>query len=218
MKSDTDIKRDVESELRWAPEVDDTDIAVKVTGGVVTLTGFIKNYLQKYEAERAVKRVAGVEGVANDLEIRLPASDALPDPELARKAVEALRAELPFSHDTVKVLVDHGRITLEGSLEWGYQRDWAERAVRNLQGVQNITNLITVTPRVQPADVKKKIEDAFVRSAQVDAGRISVEAHDGEVILRGKVRSWAEREEAQRMAWSAPGVRQVRNEINVSVH
>ncbi len=217
MKTDSEIKQDVESELRWAPEVDETDIAVKVTNGVVTLTGFVRNYTQRYEAERAVKRVKGVKAVANDLEVRLPSGDAVPDPELARNAVEALRAELPFSHDQVKVIVTQGRVTLEGSLDWAYQRDWAERAVRQLKGVRGVTNFITVAPRVQPSDVKKKIEDAFVRSAQLDASRISVEAHDGEVVLRGKVRSWAERDEAQKTAWSAPGVKQVKNEIIVSL-
>jgi osmotically-inducible protein OsmY len=216
MKSEADIKRDVESELRWAPEVDETDIAVKVTGGVVTLTGFVRSYMERFEAERATKRVKGVEGVANDIEVRLTSDSRLTDPELARNAVHALRAELPISHDRIKAVVREGHITLEGSLEWGYQRDWAERAVRQLKGVSSVDNRITVTPRVAPSDVKKKIQDAFVRSAQLDANRISVETKDGEVILRGQVRSWAEREEAQETAWAAPGVMQVRNEISVS--
>lgn len=216
MKSDTDIKRDVESELRWAPELDETDIAVKATNSVATLTGFVKTYMEKYAAEKAAKRVQGVEAVANDIEVRLPSDFAVPDPELARNAVHALRIELPFVHEKIKVLMDHGRITLEGALDFGYQRNWAERAVRNLKGTKSIVNLIVITPRVQPSDVKKKIQAAFMRSAQLDANRISVEAHEGEVILRGKVRSWAEREEAQDTAWAAPGVKQVKNEISVS--
>jgi osmotically-inducible protein OsmY len=216
MRNDTDIKRDVESELRWAPEVDETDIAVKATNGVITLTGFVKSFMERHEAERAAKRVKGVEAVANDIEVRLASSSRLTDPELARNAVLALRAELPMSHERIKAVVRDGYITLEGSLEWGYQRDWAERAVRQLQGVLGVFNQITVTPRVQPSDVKKKIQEAFVRSAQIDARRITVEAREGEVTLRGKVRSWAEREEAQETAWAAPGVVRVKNEISVS--
>lgn len=216
MKSDTDIKRDVESELRWAPELDETDIAVKGTDGVVTLTGFVKTYMEKYEAERAAKRVKGVEAVANDIEVRIPSDSTVPDPDLARHAVQALRTELPFVHDKIKVLVDHGRVTLEGTLDWGYQRNWAERAVRQLKGMKSVVNLIAVTPRVQPSEVKKKIQSAFMRSAQLDANRISVEAHEGEVILRGKVRSWAEHEAAQETAWAAPGVTRVKNGLSVS--
>jgi osmotically-inducible protein OsmY len=217
MKTDADIKRDVESELRWAPQLDETDVSVKVTSGVVTLTGFVKTYVERYAAEQAAKRVKGVDGVANDLEVRLASDAVLPDPEIARNAVNALRAELPFLHDKIKVLVDHGTVTLEGSLDFGYQRDWAESAVRKLKGMRSISNLIAITPRVQPSDVKKKIQAAFMRSAQLDANRISVEASNGEVTLRGKVRSWAEREEAQETAWAAPGVTQVRNEISVSI-
>jgi osmotically-inducible protein OsmY len=183
---------------------------------VITLTGFVKTYMEKYEAERAAKRVKGVEAVANDIEVRLSSDFAVPDPELARNAVQALRTELPFVHEKIKVLVDHGRVTLEGSLDWGYQRAWAEKAVRKLKGMKTLINLLVVTPRVQPSDVKKKIQSAFVRSAQLDANRISVEAQDGEVILRGKVRTWAEREAAQETAWAAPGVTQVKNEISVS--
>jgi|SRR5688572_946491 len=216
MKTDADIKRDVESELRWAPQLDETDIAVKATGSVVTLTGYVKTYMEKYAAERAAKRVKGVEGVANDLEVRLSSDSAVPDPEIARNAVSALRAELPFYHDKIKVLVDHGMVTLEGSLDYGYQRDWAESAIRKLKGTKSIANFIAITPRVQPSDVKKKIQAAFMRSAQLDANRISVEASDGEVTLRGNVRSWAERDEAQETAWAAPGVTQVKNEISVS--
>ncbi len=151
--------------------------------------GTISALMERYEAERAAKRVNSVVGVANDIEVRLASDASVPDPELARNAVEALRAELPFSHDKIKVLVDHGRVTLEGAVDWGYQHAWAERTVRQLKGVTGVTNLIAVSPRVKPSDVKRKIQDAFVRSAQLDADQISVEAHDGEVILRGKVRS-----------------------------
>jgi osmotically-inducible protein OsmY len=136
MRSDSDIKRDVETELRWTPDLDATDIAAAVKDGVVTLTGFVKSYLARYEAERAVKRVAGVRGVANDLEVRLPTVDQRPDPDIARDAVAALKAQLPFSSENIKVVVKDGWVTLEGEVEWNYQRERVEEAVRRVRGNQ----------------------------------------------------------------------------------
>jgi osmotically-inducible protein OsmY len=216
MRSDDEIKRDVEEELRWDPDIDESDIAVAVKDGVVTLSGFVRSYGQKRAAEAAAKRVAGVLGVANDLELRLPIIHQRPDPEIARDAVDALRLRLPFSYESIKVVVKEGWVTLEGEVEWHYQREAAEKAVSRVKGVKGVSNFIQIKPRVAPSEIKRKIEEAFRRSAEIDASRITVETDGDVVILKGTVRSWAEREEAERAAWSAPGVRKVEDLIVVS--
>jgi osmotically-inducible protein OsmY len=215
MRSDIDIKRDVEAELRWNPDIDATDIAVSAKNGVVTLSGFVRSYAQKNEAEQTAKRVNGVAAVANDIEVRLPIFNQRPDPEIARDAVAAIENNLPYSSDHIRVVVRDGWVTLEGSVEWNYQRERAKQVVRRIRGVKGITNLIELQPRVPPVEVKHKIEEAFRRSAELDANRVTVETDGGAVILRGTVRSWAERQEAERVAWATPGVTRVENLITI---
>lgn len=216
MRPDSEIQRDVEEELQWDPKLDATDIAVSVNSGVVTLMGFVRNYMQKMEAKSDAKRVAGLLGVVNDIEVRLPNIDQRPDPEIARDAIAQIKSEVPYAWDKIRVIVKDGWVKLEGDVEWNHQREGAEEAVRRVTGVKGTTNSIEVKPQTAPTEIKRKIEDALRRSAEIDASRIAVETNGDEVILRGTVRSWAERQDAERAAWWAPGVRQVRNNIIVS--
>jgi osmotically-inducible protein OsmY len=216
MRSDSEIEKNVKAELEWDPDLDATDIAVSVKNGVVTLTGFVKSYTDRYEAETAAKRVAGVVAVANDIEVRMPSVDERPDPDIAREAAAAIKSQLPISSENIKIIVKNGWVTLEGEVEWQYQRQTAENVVRRIKGVKGVSNTILLKPRAEPTEVKRKIQEALRRSAEVDANRIEVEARGGEVILKGTVRSWIEREEAERAAWAAPGVTKVEDRILVS--
>jgi osmotically-inducible protein OsmY len=217
IRTDAEIKKDVEAELRWNPSIDPTDVAVAVKNGVVTLTGFTRSFSEKWEAERAVKHVAGVVGVANDIEVRLPSVDQRPDPEIARDAVTAIKNRLPMSAEHIQVTVKNGWVSLEGEVEWQYQRESAETAVRWVRGVKGVSNLVHLKPRAAASEIKHKIDEAFRRSAEVDANRVTVEANGSEVVLKGTVRSWAERQEAERVAWAAPGVTRVDNRITISL-
>jgi osmotically-inducible protein OsmY len=215
MPSDSEIRHNVEAELRWDPDIDPTDIGVSVKDGVVTLTGFVHSYGQRRQAEIDAKRVAGVKGVANDIQVRLPLLNRRPDPEIAREIVAELQEELPSAADHIKVSVEDGTVTLEGDVEWYFQKERAEEVVRRVRGVKSVDNSIRLTPRIAPSEIKEKIEEALRRNARLAAEEITVETDGSSVTLRGTVRSWAQREEAERAAWAAPGVTNVRDEIEV---
>jgi osmotically-inducible protein OsmY len=219
MKTDAALQRDVMDELKWEPTIKAAEIGVGVKDSVVTLSGDVDTYGEKWAAERTAARVFGVKAVAEELKVRLPGSLKRSDEEIAQAAANALQWNVWLTHiiDRIEVVVEDGWITLSGDVDWWYQKDAVGDTVRNLLGVRGLSNDIAIVPRspitVNAQDVKDKIESAFQRNALLDSRRITVEIRGGKVILKGSVRNWAEREQVERAAWAAPGVSEVESHI-----
>ncbi len=218
MKTDSQLRQDVVDELRWEPSINEKAIGVAAKDGIVTLAGFVDNYAQKFAAERATERVSGVRALADDLTVKIPNALQRSDTDIAAAAIKALDWDIEVPDKNVKVRVENGWVWLDGNVEWQFEKTAAERAVRYLMGVKGVTNMIRLMPKAaSPVEVSTKIKDALRRTAEFDAGRIEVEALNGKVTLRGAVRSFAEREDAERAAWAAPGVTAVEDKLMVGV-
>jgi osmotically-inducible protein OsmY len=213
--TDEEIQRDVLAELKWDAQVQPNEIGVSVKDGVVMLTGWVDSYLKKWAAEDGAHRVAGVKAVANDIEVKLASERT--DADIAEAAIRALQWDAAVPADKIHVTVSKGWVTLKGEVEWQFQKQDAERVVRRLTGVKGVSNLITVKPSTTPSELKKRIENALVRNAELDASKITVDVQGSKAILKGTVRAWIEKEEAERVAWSAPGITSVENRITVEI-
>ncbi len=221
MKTDTELQRDVMTELKWEPTIQAAEIGVSVKDGSVTLTGNVDSYSKKWAIDRAVRRVSGVKAVAEEIKVTLPVSYKRPDEDIARSATNTLNWNVWVPPDRVKVMVQNGWITLTGDVDWYYQKERAEDAVRHLVGVVGVSNSITIkppVPTVKAFEVKNGIEDALKRNARLlrIAEKIRVEISGSKVILHGSVGSWADYEEAEYAAYCAPGVSQVENKLSVT--
>ena len=222
VKTDAQLQRDVMNELQWEPTIHAAEIGVAVRDGVVTLSGYVDSYAKKGAAERAVKRVSGVKAVAEEIKVTIPGTYRRADEDIARAASNILDWDIWIPRDRVKVMVQDGRVTLTGDVDWYHQKAHAEDAIRHLIGVRGVTNSITIkppVPTVKVFEVKSKIEDALRRNARLlrDAEKIRVEISGSKVVLSGSVGSWADREEAEYAAWSAPGVSEVDNQIVIAL-
>jgi osmotically-inducible protein OsmY len=203
-------------ELEWEPSIGAQHIGVAVEEGVVTLTGHVSSYTERFAAEKAVKRVKGVRAIAEEIEVRFPNDKRTSDDQIARRALDVIAWDSTIPKDKIQIKVQNGFVTLTGEIDWFYQRDDAEAAVRKLTGVKGLSNEIKIKPQVRVTDVKQRIETALKRNAEVEADAIKVTVQDGRVILDGKVKAWYERDLAERTAWSAPGVISVEDRISIN--
>jgi osmotically-inducible protein OsmY len=214
--TDKDIQKDITDELSWEPSLRNDDIAVGVRDGVVTLGGFVDSYADKSRAERVAGRVKGVKALANEVAVKLPTSSERPDPDIARAALDALQWSIAVPHERIQVKVEKGWLTLEGEVDWYYQKQAAERAVRYLRGVRGVSDFITLSVRTTPRDLSKRIKDALHRGAEFDAEHIKVEVEGNKAVLEGTVRSYAELKDAVRAVRNAPGITEVDNRLIVT--
>lgn len=215
MKSDEQIQKDVLEQLKWEPSLDAAAIGVSVKKGVVTLSGIVDTYYKKVCAESAAKKITGVKAVAEDIQVGISPSYKKTDTEIAEAVLHALRWHSFVPEDKIKVKVEDGVVTLEGEVTWDYQRTSAKKAIENLAGVRKIISFISLKPSVTAANVKDKILAAFYRSATIDADNVTIQVIGNKAVLTGKVRSYAEREDAEHAAWSAPGINQVENLLKI---
>ncbi|OAE56865.1 BON domain-containing protein [Achromobacter mucicolens] len=213
--SDSELRDRVQQALAFEPSVDEVHIGVVVENGIVTLTGHVGTFAQKLAAEEAVQRVKGVRGIAQEIEVRMAGDKQLADDQIAARALSIIAWDSTIPGGKVQVAVHKGWVTLSGAVEWFFQREAAEHAVHKLSGVTGVSNLIVVAPSVHAVDVKRKIEDALLSSALVEAKRVEVSVHDHKVVLTGRVNSWVERGAAERAAWAVPGVVEVQNRLVV---
>lgn len=216
MKANIELQQDVYDELQFEPAVDSADIGVTANDGIVTLTGKAKSLAEKWSAVRAAERVNGAKAVVDEIKVEIPSLYERGDEEIARTVLDTLQWDVFVPEECIKVHVENGWIILKGTVDYKYQYDAVEKAIRNLAGVKGITNHIKVKPVATPPEVKTKIENAIKRAAELDAQGIKVDVTGNKVILRGKVRSWAERGEAERAAWSVPGVTQVEDNLVIA--
>jgi len=214
-KTDAQLQSDVIDELAFDPMVDASTIGVTAKGGVISLTGTVRNFPEKYAAEHATKRVGGVHGIAEELKVEIPTAFHRSDADIARAALLALQADISVPKDAVTVKVENGWLTLEGVLDWNYQREAAKRAVNYLIGLKGVSNVISIKPMVSSIDVKSKIRQAFERNAGIDANKVQVTLVGDTVTLKGDVRSWSEHDDATYAASSVPGVTSVHNYTHV---
>ncbi|HUZ73534.1 MAG TPA: BON domain-containing protein [Stellaceae bacterium] len=215
MNEDAILQQRVIDELQFDPSIAAAHIGVSVRDGVVALSGHVDSFVEKAAAERAARRVKGVKAVAQEIEVRLPGDKKTDDDEIAARAVKLLEWDVAVPHAAIQVKVTHGIVTLNGTVDWAYQSAEAEYDVRKLSGVKAVINDLRIRPQANVADVRAQIRGAFERSAELDASRVAVDVVNGKIVLSGKVRSWTERQDAERAAWSAPGVTAVENRIEI---
>ena len=216
MKTNLELQKDVQDELRWEPMLNAAEIGVAAKDGVITLSGTVDSYYKKQAAENAAKRVAGVKAVALDIEVKLPSSNFRNDTDIAKAAVDALKWNTIVPDDKIKLRVENGWVYIEGELDWQFQKSAARKCVEDLTGVRGVSNLITLKPKVSSSSIKENIKKAFQRNANVEADNIRIDTFDNKVVLKGTVHSWFERNEAEKAAWSAPGVLTVEDQLTVA--
>ena len=217
MKTDNELQKNVMEELKWQPSVKSSDIGVAVTNGIVTLSGTVDNFAEKKAAEKAAQKVAGVRAVVEEIKVNLPSSHKKTDIEIAEAAVNALKWDTLVPDNRIRVKVENAWLTMEGEVDWQFQKNAVKHAVEHIVGIKGISNLVHITPRVDTADLKKDILHAFERNATIDANRIKVDNIGNKVTLSGTVSSYAEKREAEHTAWNAPGVANVVNELEVVI-